>query len=94
MTYIGKTKRHLLVRMCEHLGTSYKTGKESKYNPDKTTAIRKHIRLSKHTSNFSDFKIASFANKNFEALIKESLLVGLQKPELNKQIKSFKLELF
>ena len=89
MTYIGKTKRHLLVRMCEHLGTSYKTGKESKYNPAKTSAIREHIRLSKHTGD-----IVSYANNDFEALIKESLLVGLQKPSLNKQVNSFKLELF
>ena len=94
MTYIGKTKRHLLVRMCEHLGTSYKTGKESKYNPAKTSAIREHIRLSKHTGDISNFKIVSYANNDFEALIKESLLVGLQKPSLNKQVNSFKLELF
>ena len=94
MTYIGKTKRHFLVRMCEHLGTSYKTGKVSKYNPATTSAIREHIRLSKHTGDVSNFKIVSFANNDFEALIKESLLVGQQKPPLNKQVKSFKLELF
>ena len=86
MTYIGKTKRHFLVRMCEHLGTSYKTGAESKYNPDKTTAIREHIRLNQHMTQSSDFKIVYFANNYFETLIKESLLVGLEKPFLNKQV--------
>ena len=94
MTYIGKTKRHHLVRMCEHLGISYKTLNESKYNPEKTTAIREHIRLSKHPADFNNFKIVSYASTNFEALIKESFLVGLDKPPLNKQIKSLKLELF
>ena len=94
MTYIGKTKRHHLVRMCEHLGISYKTLNASKYNPDKTTAIREHIRLSKHPADFNNFKIVSYASTNFEAFIKESLLVGLDKPPLNKQIKSLKLELF
>ena len=94
MTYIGKTKRHHLVRMCEHLGISYITERDSKYNPQKTTAIREHIRANKHPGNFSNFKIVSYANTNFEALIKESLLVGLEKPPLNKQVKSLKLELF
>ena len=94
MTYIGKTKRHHLVRMCEHLGISYKTQNDSKYNPEKTTAIREHIRLSKHPGNFSNFKIVSYANSDFEALVKESLLVGLEKPPLNKQVKSLQLELF
>ena len=94
MTYIGKTKRHHLVRMCEHLGISYKTLNDSKYNPVKTTAIREHIRVSKHPGDFSNFKIVSYANSDFEALIKESLLVGLENPPLNKQVKSLKLELF
>ena len=31
--YIGKSKRHFLVRAYEHLGKSYKTGKEFTYNP-------------------------------------------------------------
>ena len=94
MTYIGKTKRHHLVRMCEHLGISYKTRKNTKFNPDTTTAIRDHIRVNNHPGDFSNFKIISYANTDFEALIKESLLVGLQKPVLNKQVKGLKLELF
>ena len=94
MTYIGKTKRHHLVRMCEHLGTSYKTGKVTKHNPETTTAVRDHIRSKNHSGNLTNFKILSYARTDFEALIKESLLVGLQKPILNKQVKSFKLELF
>ena len=94
VTYIGKTKRHHLVRMCEHLGTSYKTGKQTKHNPETTTAVRDHIRSQNHSGDFNNFKIISYARTDFEALIKESLLVGLQKPVLNKQVKSFKLELF
>ena len=80
--------------MCEHLGISYKTQKHTKFNPDTTTAIRDHIRLNNHPCDFSNFKIISYANTDFEALIKESLLVGLQKPVLNKQVKGLKLELF
>ena len=94
VTYIGKTKRHHLVRMCEHLGISYKTGKQTKHNPETTTAVRDHIRSQNHSGDFNNFKIISYARTDFEALIKESLLVGLQKPVLNKQVKSLKLELF
>ena len=39
---IGKTKRHLLVRQYEPLGTSIFTDKALKYNEKGATAIRKH----------------------------------------------------
>ena len=94
ITYLGKTKRHLLVRMSEHLGISYKTGKPRKYNNLQTTAVREHLRLCKHESDVNNFKIVSYANTDFELLIKESLLVTKEQPELNKQIKSFQLSLF
>jgi hypothetical protein len=43
--YIGKSKRHFLVRAYEHLGISYKTGKEFKYNPmcSNNTAVLNHL---------------------------------------------------
>ena len=94
MTYIGKTTRHLLVRMSEHLGISYITRKDRKYNDKQTTAIREHIRLCKHSGDFSNFEIVSQANTDFELLLKESLLVGHEQPFLNKQVKSFQLSLF
>ena len=94
MTYIGKTTRHLLIRMSEHLGISHRTGKIRKYNPQQTTAIREHIRVCEHSGSFNDFKITSQGKTDYELLIKESLLVGKEKPILNKQIKSFQLALF
>ncbi len=94
MTYIGKTTRHLLIRMSEHLGISHRTRKIRKYNPKQTTAIREHIRICEHSGSFDDFKIASQGKTDFELLIKESLLVGKEQPILNKQIKSFQLALF
>ena len=42
ITYIGKTKRHLKLRMCEHLGLSPKTGKEYKYTTQPST-VRRHL---------------------------------------------------
>ena len=43
--YIGKTTRHLLVRLSEHLGISHITGKDRKYNIYRTTAIWEHLRV-------------------------------------------------
>jgi len=74
-TYIGKTKRHHKVRMCEHLGISYKTGKCTKYNSKTTTSVRDHIRECGHTNDFSNFEIINHGQNDFECLIKESLLI-------------------
>ena len=93
ITYIGKTKRHLKLRMCEHLGLSPKTGKEYKYTTQPST-VRRHLHDEKHISNFNNFKIISSAKNDFELHIKESLLIGSLSPELNKQIKSSQLDLF
>ena len=86
MTYIGKTTRHLLVRMSEHLGISHRTKKSRKYNPKQTTAIREHSRLCDHTGCFDDFKIITEGKTDFELLLKEALLVGKEQPILDKQV--------
>ena len=93
-TYIGKTKRHHKVRMCEHLGISYKTGKSMKFNEGSTTAIKDHMKVTGHKNDFENFEILSSGKNNLECLIKESILVKKYKPSLNKQIKEFKLSLF
>ena len=89
VTYLGTTKRHFKVRMCEHLGISHITGKPRKYNAKQTTAVKEHIRDSGHKGKPDDFKIISNAVTNFELLIKESLLIQKHNPKLNKQVKSF-----
>ena len=93
-TYIGKTKRHCKIRMCEHLGTSYKTGKELKWNEANSTVVRNHLKNERHNGDFNNFKIVGFARNDFELLIKESLLINKLKPCLNKQVDSFQLLLF
>ena len=79
--------------MCEHLVLSPKTGKEYKYTTQPST-VRRHLNDRKNISNFNNFKIISSAKNDFESHIKESLLIGWLSPELNKQIKSFQLDLF
>ena len=93
-TYIGKTKRHFKVRMCEHLGISYRTGKPLKYDKRKTTAVREHMRCENHVSDFTNFKVLGYAKNDYTLQIKESLLIGKEKCDLNKQVKCLKLELF
>ena len=94
VTYIGKTKRHHKVRMCEHLGVSHKTGESLKYNVKTTTAIRDHIKDSGHINDFTSFEILNFGKNNLECLIKESVLIKKLNPPLNKQVDYFKLSLF
>ena len=93
-TYIGKTKRHLKVRMSEHLGISLRTGKQFKFNKNNATAIRNHCEMCQHKGSFKDFRIIGTAKNDFELLIKESILIGKESPILNRQVKSFQLELF
>ena len=93
-TYIGKTKRHNKIRMCEHLGISSKTGKNLKYNSSQATVVREHLETLGHVGEFDCFKILGFAKNDFELLIKESLVITKMRPTLNRQCDSFKLLLF
>ena len=64
--YIGKTKRHLVIRVQKHL--SWKLGK---------TAIHEHISSCKdcHSCSISNFHTLAQANTEFEAKIKEALYI-------------------
>ena len=93
-SYIGKTKRHLKVRLCEHLGISNKTGKALKYNPNNATVVKQHLVESNHQGDFSNFEVIGRAKTDYQLLIKESLLIARLNPSLNKQIDSYKLQLF
>ena len=64
-TYYSKIKRHLKVRMCEHLGISTFTRKSVKRNDD--SAIKEHLLFSNHTPDFEDLSIPATNNKGFKA---------------------------
>ena len=93
-TYIGKTKRHLLTRTCEHLGISKRTGKCLKYNAAQATVVQQHLLTSSHQGDIDNFKVLGYARNDFELLIKESLIISKLDPSLNKQTESFRLQLF
>ena len=92
ITYYGETERHLKVRTGEHISTSLITGK--RVNNNKKPSVKDHCLLSGHVCSFEDFSVLNYESHKFKRLIKESLLVTKDKPLLNKQVKSLKLELF
>ena len=92
VTYYGKTYRHFFTRAAEHMGISNLTGKRLKCV--KQSAVSDHLLECNCSIDFDHFDIlASDANK-FRLLIKESLLIKRDQPQLSKTIKSFQLKLF
>ena len=83
-TYSGETERHLFVRASEHLGITPLTQKRVK-NPKKS-AIIDHILLEDHNATYNDFSILIPENNQFKLHLKESLLIKIDKPELNRTI--------
>ena len=83
--YIGKSKRHFLVRAFEHLGKSIRTGKELTYNPSYTnnTAVLNHLNQRNGCGGTLDsFDIVGGARNDFFLKIKETLLIKKVKPTL------------
>ena len=92
--YIGKTKRHLLVRQYEHLGLSVFKEKALKYTEKDATAIRKHCHQNEHRCSVYNFEIVGTDVNDFHLKLKESLLILKMKPCLNIAQESMPLYLF
>ena len=92
ITYYGETESHLKVRAGEHISTSPLTGKRVHNN--KRSSIKDRRLLSGHVCSFDDFTALNYESHKFKRLIKETLLATKDKPLLNKQVQSLKLELF
>ena len=88
----GKTKRHFKVRACEHLGITLLTGKKVK--SPKEGAVFYHISHAGHNASFDDFETLVKGSDEFRLLLRESLLILLDDPPLNRYVKSILLELF
>ena len=84
-SYIGETDRHLKVRSPLTF---------NKVKPSAESSVRDHLLLCNHSPSFDDFTILTHGNNKFLLEIKESLLIKLIKPELNKNISSAPLYLF
>ena len=94
--YIGKTRRHYLVRIYEHLGISLATGKRFTFNPKNgnNTAILNHINRSECIGNHENFQIIGSAKTDSLLCIKETLLIHKNKPAINTNERSTPIYLF
>ena len=93
-SYVGKTKRHFIVRRHEHLGISISTNDKFSYNENSATAIRRHIHECQHECTANDFSIIGSGMNNYHLLLKESIVISLLKPSLNNAKESIPLHLF
>ena len=95
--YLGKSKRHFLVRAYEHLGLSLRTGKKFTYNPthNNNSGILDHINTNDNCNgDTNNFKIIGRARNDFYLQIKESILIRKLKPAINSKDNSIPLQLF
>ena len=80
--YIGKTKRHFLIRAYEHLGISYRTGRKLTYIP-KNAGVRNHLHQKESChGNLGGFKIIGQARNDYFLRLKESILIQKFKPTI------------
>jgi hypothetical protein len=91
-TYIGETIRHAKRRFHEHMGKSALTGK-SLSTPIPST-INEHSRQCKTKVTYDNFTIIGRDNSEISLRIKESLFIHRDRPNLNIQGQSIKLNLF
>ena len=91
-SYYGETGRHLKVRCGEHIGISPLPSKKIK--PSKESAIRDNLLICNNAPSFDEFPILAHGNNRCVLEIKESLLIKLDKPVLNKNISYVRLFLF
>ena len=92
ITYYVEAECRLKVRAGEFISTSPLTG--NRLNNNKKSSVKGHCLLSGHVCPFDDFTVLNHESHKIKRLIKESLLITEDKPLLNKQVKSLKLELF
>jgi len=58
------------------------------------SAVKQHENNTNHTIDWTNFNIIARDNKNYQLLVKESLLINSQKPSLNKTTSSVPLIIF
>ena len=91
VTYYGNTYRHFFTRAAEHMGISSFTGKRLKCV--KQSTVSDHLLECNCSIDFDHVDILASDANRFRLLIKESLLIKRDQPQLNKTIMSFPLKL-
>ena len=88
-SYIGMTSRRLLMRVAEHAGRSFRTGKI--LSQPAHSAVRCHAQCCGCPITIDNFKIINYSSNSFDLKILESLHIFKQKPNLNNSLSSFPL---
>ena len=83
-SYIGKTFRHMKVRVSEHQGVSPRTGKHLKGTL--STSVKDHMLDYNHIVAWHDFKILGRESNHWLVEIRESLFIKRDRLSLNKNI--------
>ena len=85
--YIGKTERSFWIRICEHRGISFRTGKQLNVKP--FSDIRNH-HLEKHNNEvkFENFEILDKVSSKFSLNTLETLYQKCLKPNIGTQEQS------
>ena len=91
-SYIGKTFRHMKVRVSQHQGVSPRTGKHLKGTL--LTSVRDHMLDCNHVVAWDSFKVLGRESNHWLLEIKESLFIKRDRPSLNKNIYYQELFLF
>ena len=91
-TYYGKKYRHLFTRAAGHVGISNLTGKRLK--SAKQSAVFDHLLECNCSIEIDRFDVLASDVNKLRLLIKESLLIKRDQPQLNETIKPFPLKLF
>ena len=85
VTYYGKTYRHFFTRATEHMSISHLTRKRLKCV--KQSAVSDYLLECNCSIDFDHFDILASDVNKFRLLIKESLLIKCDQPQLNKTMK-------
>ena len=91
-SYIGKTFRHMKVRVSEHQGISARTGKH--FKGTLSTSVRDHKLDWSHIVAWDDIKVLRRESNQWLLEIKETLFINRDRPSLNKNIYLQELFLF
>ena len=83
-SYIGKTFRHMKIRVPEHQGVSPRTGKHLKGTL--STSVKDHMLDYNHIVAWHDFKILGRESNHWLVEIRESLFIKRDRLSLNKNI--------
>ena len=90
-TYVGSTTRATHMRIAEHRGRSYRTGKPLQHPPK--SAIREHALKCCKTISASDFSIIAQEKNEMHLRILESLIIRNEKASLNEMNSAFPLKI-